>query len=128
MTKKILAVSFAVLFAVSMVFVGYTDNVQEHTIPDKKVDKEFILCAVDTTEQSVHPMNDLRSLGIENTNSWTFVLLDENDAIVEADADDFASSEFNKPLTDDHDERDLSDLDAHGAVNGQPHSEINEDE
>jgi len=118
MTRKILAVSLAVLFAVSMIFVGYTDNVQAHTIPDKKVDKEFILCAVDTTEQSVHPMNDLRSLGIENTNSWTFVLLDENDAIVEADAGDFAGSEF----------EDLSDLDAHGAVNGQPHSEINEDE
>jgi len=109
---KLMGASLAAVFVVSMVFFGYANNAQAHIIPDKKVDKEFVLCAIDTVEQLVAPDNDITAGGIVNTNSWTFVLLEEGDSIEEADAGDFAASEFD----------DLDELDAHAAVNGQPHS------
>ncbi len=43
MTRKILAASLAVLFTVSMVFVGFTNDVQGHSIPEVQIDKSFIL-------------------------------------------------------------------------------------
>jgi len=112
-------------------FIGFTNNVQAHTISDSKVDKEFVLCAIDTAEQLVAPDNDITAGGIINANSWTFVLLEEGDTVVEADAEDFAGSEFNVEETETEDGRDISDLDVHAAVNGQPHSvdtDIDEDD
>jgi len=84
MTKKILAISFAVLFAVSMIFAGFTNDVQGHSI-EKKIDKSFILCAIETDGQTIYPDNDIDSdivasaTGVFYPESWTFVLIEEGD-------------------------------------------------
>jgi len=83
---------------------------EAHTIADNKVDKEFVLCAIDTIEQNVAPDNDITPGGIINANSWTFVLIDADD-IEEVDPEDYPTG-FH----------DLDELDAHAAINGQPHS------
>ena len=54
---------------------------EAHTIADRKVDKEFVLCAIDTLEQLVAPNNALTPGGIVNTDSWTFVLIDATDIV-----------------------------------------------
>ncbi|MCJ8306903.1 MAG: multicopper oxidase domain-containing protein [Nitrosopumilus sp.] len=108
MTKKILAVSFAVLFAVSMVFVGFTNNVQAHSIPETQIDKSFVLCAYETDGQLIYPDNDIDSLivgssvGVFYPESWTFVLIDEEDMELVTDLSDNVRS--------------------HDTVNGQDHS------
>jgi len=85
MTRKILAASLAVLFTVSMVFVGFTNDVQGHSIPENKVDKSFVLCAFETDGQSIYPDNDIDGLivgspdGVFYPESWTFVLIEEDD-------------------------------------------------
>ena len=85
MTRKILAASLAVLFTVSMIFVGFTNDVQGHSIPVTEVDKLFILCAYETDGQTIYPDNDIDGLIVGNTTgvfypeSWTFVLIDEDD-------------------------------------------------
>lgn len=85
MTRKILAASLAVLFTVSMVFVGFTNDVQGHSIPENQVDKSFVLCAFETDGQLIYPDNDIDGLIVGNPDgvfypeSWTFVLIDEDD-------------------------------------------------
>ncbi len=110
MTKKILAVSLAVLFTVSMVFVGFTNDVQGHSISENKVDKSFVLCAYETDGQNIYPDNDIDSLivgspdGVFYPESWTFVLIDESD-IEEATAAQVSAAR------------------THDTVNGQDHSD-----
>ena len=83
MTRKILAASLAVLFTVSMVFVGFTNDVQGHSISG--YDKSFILCAIETDGQLIYPDNDIDELivgsefGVFYPESWTFVLIDDDD-------------------------------------------------
>ena len=103
---KLMGASLAAVFVVSMVFIGFTNNAEAHTISDNKVDKEFVLCAIDTTEQLVAPDNDITPGGIINENSWTFVLIDATD-IEEVDPLDYPTV-FH----------DLDELDAHAAING----------
>jgi len=108
MTRKILAASLAVLFTVSMVFVGFTNDVQGHSIGGS--DKSFILCAFETDGQTIYPDNDIDSLivgsatGVFYPESWTFVLIDADD-IEEVDSGDYPAG-----------------LRDHDTVNGQDHS------
>lgn len=110
MTRKILAASLAVLFTVSMVFVGFTDNVQAHTIPEKKIDKSFVLCAYETDGQNIYPDNDIDSLivgssdGVFYPESWTFALIEESDLEV---------------VDDDQ----VTNARTHDTVNGQDHTD-----
>ena len=104
MTRKILAASLAVLFTVSMVFVGFTNDVQGHSITEN-IDKSFILCAIETNGQLIYPDNDIDALvggtaGVFYPESWTFVLIEESD-LADADKDDAFSD--------------------HATVNGQDH-------
>jgi len=80
-----------------------------HTIKDKKVDKEFVLCAIETDGQSIYPDNDIDGLivgsadGVFYPESWTFALIDADDI---------------EPATQDQ-------VDAardHDTVNGQNHA------
>jgi len=113
MTYRIATIAIATILLGSIVGTfQLSPTAEAHTIPDDKVDKEFVLCAIDTTEQNVAPDNDITPDGIINTNSWTFVLLEEGDTVVAASTTELEDSEFG----------DLTDLDAHAAVNGQPHS------
>ena len=111
MTKKILSASFAVLFTVSMMLVGYTSDVQAHSISDSQVDKSFILCAYETDGQTIYPDNDIDSLivgsldGVFYPESWTFVLIDADDI------EEINPSEYPDELRD------------HDTLNGQDHSD-----
>ncbi len=122
MTKTIPVIATIAIAAILMGSVFGTtqtfNTANADTIPDKKIDKSFILCAIDTIEQLVAPDNGLTPDGIINTDSWTFVLLEEGDTVVEATTDDLVNSEFGTLIA----------LDAHASVNGQPHSEIIDDE
>ena len=64
MTRKILAASLAVLFTVSMVFVGFTNDVQGHSITES-IDKSFVLCAYETDGQLIYPDNDIDGPGAD---------------------------------------------------------------
>jgi len=107
--KTILGASFAVIFTVSMMFIGFSDNAQAHTIPDKKIDKSFVLCAIETEEgQNIYPDNDIDDLidpttsGVDYPESWTFVLIDADDIENATDAQ-------------------VDSARAHDTVNGQNH-------
>lgn len=110
MTRKILAVSLAVLFTVSMVSVGFTNDAQGHSIPEKKIDKSFVLCAYETDGQTIYPDNDIDGLivgsldGVNYPDSWTFALINAED-IEEATSGQ------------------VSAVRTHDTVNGQDHSE-----
>lgn len=73
------------------------------TIPDDEIDKSFILCAIETGDQLVYPDNALSS-GITNEESWTFVLIGEDDLVEATEAQ-------------------VSAARAHGEVNGQNHED-----
>jgi len=110
-TLSIATIAIATILLGSVVgSIQLSPTAEAHTIPDDEVDKEFVLCAIDTTEQNVAPDNDITPGGIINANSWTFVLIDATD-IEEVDPDDYPTV-FH----------DLDELDAHAAINGQPHS------
>jgi len=106
-TIAIAAILIGSVFGTTQTF----NTAEAHTIPDKKIDKSFILCAVETGEQLVYPDNDLSS-GVINEESWTFILLptaDENedgvpDSLTVVNATDFP------------------DVRTHGTVNGQDHA------
>ncbi len=117
MTRKILAASLAILFTVSMVFVGFTNDVQGHSLPveDTPYDKSFVLCAYETMGQLIYPDNDIDGLIVGNADgvfypeSWTFVLIDEDDIqLVHPD---------NYPLSPG----DGGEFRDHDTVNGQNH-------
>ncbi len=108
MTRKILAASLAVLFTVSMVFVGFTNNVQGHSIPEVQIDKSFILCAFETDGQLIYPDNDIDGLvggvaGVFYPESWTFVLINATDMVPASAAQ-------------------ISAARVHDTVNGQDHT------
>ena len=104
----------AILLVVVATFQLLSPTSEAHTIADGQVDKEIVLCAIDTLEQLVAPDNDLTPGGITNTDSWTFVLIDATDIVEVPPGDDGV----NYP-TEFHD---LADLDYHADINGQPHS------
>ena len=73
-TIAIAAILLGSVFGTTQTF----NTANADTIPDNKIDKSFILCAVETGEQLVYPDNDLSS-GITNEESWTFILLPTTD-------------------------------------------------
>ena len=110
-TIAIAAILIGSVFGTTQTF----NTAEAHTIPDKKIDKSFILCAVETGEQPVYPDNDLSS-GVTNEESWTFILLptadeDEDgvpDSLTVVAEMDFPAGVRDHPTGED-------------AVNGQDH-------
>ena len=86
-----------------------TPTAEAHSIPDKKIDKSFVLCAIETDGQSIYPDNDIDGLivgspdGVFYPESWTFVLIDADD-IEEVDSGVYPAG-----------------LREHATVNGQDH-------
>ena len=72
-TIAIAAILIGSVFGTTQTF----NTANADTIPDNKITKSFILCAIETGPQLVYPDNDLSS-GIFNEESWTFVLIDES--------------------------------------------------
>jgi len=97
-TIAIAAILIGSVFGTTQTF----NTANADTIPDKKIDKSFILCAIETGDQLVYPDNDLSS-GIINEESWTFVLIDESQLVVATAAQVTAAR-------------------IHGEVNGQNHT------
>ena len=101
-TSAIATIAIAAILIGSLAGTTQTFNIANaDTIPDKKIDKSFILCAIETGDQLVYPDNALSS-GITNEESWTFVLIDESQLKVATQKQIDASR-------------------SHGEVNGQNH-------
>lgn len=106
-----IAIATILLGSVAGTFQMYP-TAEAHTIPDKEIDKSFILCAIETDGQSIYPDNDIDGLivgssdGVFYPESWTFVLIDAED-LEEVDSDDYPA-----------------ELREHATVNGQDHEDV----
>ena len=84
-TFKIATIAIATILLGSIVGTfQLSPTADAHTIPDKKIDKSFILCAFETDGQNIYPDNDIDGLvggidGVFYPESWTFVLIEESD-------------------------------------------------
>ena len=79
-TIAIAAILIGSVFGTTQTF----NTANADTIPDKKIDKSFILCAIETDGQLIYPDNDIDELvggtaGVFYPESWTFVLIEEED-------------------------------------------------
>jgi len=109
--KRIATIAIATILLGSVVGIMQLGPAAEaHTIT-KKIDKSFVLCAIETDGQSIYPDNDIDGLivgssdGVFYPESWTFVLIDADD-IDEVDSEDYPDG-----------------LRTHDTVNGQDHED-----
>jgi len=111
MTKTIPVIATIAIAAILMGSVFGTtqtfNTANADTIKDKKIDKSFILCAIETDGQNIYPDNDIDALvggtaGVFYPESWTFVLIEESDLVEVAKTGAFSS---------------------HATVNGQDHDD-----
>ena len=110
MTKTIPVIATIAIAAILMGSVFGTtqtfNTANADTIPDDKITKSFILCAIETDGQLIYPDNDIDELivgsefGVFYPESWTFVLIEESDLVPVAKTGAFSS---------------------HATVNGQDH-------
>jgi len=102
-TIAIAAILIGSVFGTTQTF----NTANADTIPEKKIDKSFILCAIETDGQLIYPDNDIDGLivgssdGVFYPESWTFVLIAEEDMEL----------------------ADPSGLPDHATLNGQDHDE-----
>ena len=113
MTKTVIRIATIAIATILLGSVVGTFQInptaEAHTIPYKKIDKSFVLCAYETDGQSIYPDNDIDGLivgssdGVFYPESWTFVLISADD-IEEVDPADYPA-----------------ELREHATVNGQDH-------
>jgi len=112
MTYKIATIAIATILLGTVVGAfQMIPTADAHSIPDNKIDKSFVLCAIETDGQSIYPNNDIDGLIVGNSDgvfypeSWTFVLIDADD-LEEVNPLDYPAG-----------------LREHATVNGQDHED-----